>query len=166
MCLAKTAEYWKLYATILQPFLKMLWVGISWVTWNKNKTKFIVERASLQDLHLPWSRLMLGDRCNDGNVVLGIRRIKKRVETSSPWRNLQKNRINKLSTYWIIQNNGDECCVFRPAKACALRMFKNDKKLLLFIIFECFWSFLTMQTHVQAFVRWSKYTTDEQHDLL
>ena len=26
-------------------------------------------------------------------------------------------------------------------------------------IFKCFWSFLTMQTHAQACVRWSKYTT-------
>ena len=27
-------------------------------------------------------------------------------------------------------------------------------------IFECFWSFSTMQMHAQACVRWSKYTTD------
>ena len=35
----------------------------------------------------------------------------------------------------------------------------HDGKGTFFIIFQCFSSFLTMQTHAQACVGWSKYTT-------
>ena len=33
------------------------------------------------------------------------------------------------------------------------------KKVHFLLIFKCFWSFSTMQTHTQACIRWSKYTT-------
>ena len=40
---------------------------------------------------------------------------------------------------------------------CASRA--HDEKGTFLLIFKCFWSFATMQTHAQACVRWSKYTT-------
>ena len=35
----------------------------------------------------------------------------------------------------------------------------HDERGTFFMIFECFWSFSTMQTHVQACICWLKYTT-------
>ena len=35
----------------------------------------------------------------------------------------------------------------------------HDEKSTFLLIFECLWLFSTMQTHAQACVRWSKYTT-------
>ena len=35
----------------------------------------------------------------------------------------------------------------------------HDEKGTFLLIFECFWSVLTMRTHAHACVRWSKYTT-------
>ena len=46
-------------------------------------------------------------------------------------------------------------CISTHAQAC-IRMVENDQKHL---IFECFWLFSTMRTHVQTCIRWSKYTT-------
>ena len=38
-------------------------------------------------------------------------------------------------------------------------LFHHAHERLTKLIFECFWSFLTMRTHAQACIYWSKYTT-------
>ena len=49
---------------------------------------------------------------------------------------------------------------FLHFSSCALHEHRGHDKKILFIIFECFSLFSTMQTHVQACIRWSKYTTE------
>ena len=62
-------------------------------------------------------------------------------------RNLQKNLAKK---YFDQRTHACPC----------VGMVENYEKYdAFFMIFECFSLFLTMQTHVQACVRWLKYTT-------
>ena len=58
--------------------------GFTWTEENQD-LEVKVERR-------PAGRLVLTDRGNDGDVVLGIRRIQERVETTGPRRDLWEQR--------------------------------------------------------------------------
>ena len=65
-----------------------------------------------------------------------------------------------LTSFWESLQIADQRTfffVFFVSLSCASHA--HDEKGTIFIIFQCFSSFSTMQMHAQACIHWSKYTT-------